>query len=59
MNHTAEKLIVWKPPLQVITGKTIDISILLVFMFWDVVYCTRYKDKEYNGLLGNTKSSEI
>ena len=41
MNHTAEKSLGWKPPLQVLTGQTIDISILLCFLFWDVVYVTR------------------
>ena len=59
MNHTAERSIGWRPPLQVLTGQTIDISIILVFMFWDVVYCARLKDKDYNGQIGNDKSSEI
>ena len=40
MNHTARKSLGWRPPLEVLTGQTIDISILLCFMFWDVVYCS-------------------
>ncbi len=59
MNHTAEKSLDWRPPLQVLTGQTIDISIMLCFLFWDVVYCTRYKDKKYRGQIGSDKSSEI
>ena len=59
MNHTAEKSLGWRPPLQVLTGQTIDISIILCFLFWDVVYCTRYKEKDYKGQIGSTKSSEI
>ena len=59
MNHTAEKSLGWRPPLQVLTGQTIDISILLIFMFWDVVYCSRYEDKQYKGQIGSQKSSEI
>ena len=59
MNHTAEKSLGWRPPLQVLTGQTIDISIILCFLFWDVVYCTRYKDKHFHGQVGSSKSSEI
>ena len=59
MNHTAEKSLGWRPPLQVLTGQTIDISILLCFLFWDVVYCERYEDHQYKGQVGSTKSSEI
>ena len=36
MNHTAEKSLGWQTPLQVLTGQTTDISILLVFLFWDM-----------------------
>ena len=42
MNHTAERSLNWRPPLEVLTGRTVDISILLIFMFWDVVYIERY-----------------
>jgi hypothetical protein len=38
MNHTAEESLGDVPPLQVLLGHTIDISILLIFLFWDVVY---------------------
>jgi len=59
MNHTAEKSLGWVPPLQVLTGQTIDISKLLFFVFWDVVYVPRYKDNEYFGQLGSDKKHEI
>lgn len=59
MNHTAEKSLGWRPPLQVLTGQTVDISCMLIFLFWDVVYVTRHKDSQYNGEVGSTKSSEI
>ena len=36
-----------------------DISILLLFLFWDVVYVKRYKDSNYSGMIGDQKSSEI
>jgi len=38
MNHTAEKSLGNLPPLQILEGHTIDISILLYFLFWDIVY---------------------
>ena len=59
MNHTAEKSLGWRPPLQVLTGQTVDISKLLYFIFWDVVYAKRYKDSKYNGQVGNKKTNEI
>ena len=59
MNHTSERSLNWKPPLQMLTGQTIDISILLQFLFWDVVYVARYNDHQYHGQIGSTKSSEI
>ena len=59
MNHTSEKSLDWRPPLQVLTGQTIDISILLCFLFWDVVYVSRYDDTVYHGQVGSRKSSEI
>ena len=59
MNHTAEKSLGWRPPLEVLTGQTVDISICLVFIFWDVVYVPRYKDHDYSGQPGENKSSEI
>ena len=42
-----------------LTGQTIDISILLQFLFWDVVYVSRYDNHQYHGQIGSTKSSEI
>ena len=59
MNHTAEESLGWRPPLEVLTGQTVDISILLCFLFWDVVYVSRYEDAHYHGQIGSTKSSEI
>ena len=59
MNHTSERSLNWKPPLQVLTGQTIDISILLQFLFWDIVYVLRYDDHQYHGQIGSKKSSEI
>ncbi len=59
MNHTSERSLDWRPPLEVLTGQTIEISILLVFLFWDVVYVARYNDQHYQGQVGSKKSSEI
>ena len=59
MNHTSEKSLKWRPPLEVLTGQTIDISAMLCFLFWDVVYVARYKSSEYQGQVGSKKSSEI
>ena len=38
MNHTAEKSLGDCPPLQLVYGHTINISILFLFLFWDIVY---------------------
>ena len=46
MNLTAERILGWRPPLEVLTGQTQDISILLYFMFWDIVYCARHANKQ-------------
>ena len=59
MNHTAERSLGWRPPLEVLTGETLDISIMLIFLFWDVVYVSRYKDEHYSGQPGSKKSSKI
>jgi hypothetical protein len=40
-NHTANKILEWKAPLQFLTGETTDISILLHFTFFDKVYISR------------------
>jgi hypothetical protein len=58
MNHTAEESFIWRPPLEMLTGQTIDVSILLIFLFWDVVYFSRYDDTGYRGQVGSNKSSE-
>jgi hypothetical protein len=59
MNVTAEKSLGGRPPLQVLTGQTQDISIFLLFLFWDVVYIEHYKDHQYPNQVGSKKSSEI
>ena len=59
MNHTAERSLGWKTPMEVYTGQTPDISKFMLFMFWDVVYCARLKSKTYTGLIGSTESNEI
>ena len=59
MNHTSERSLGWRPPLEVLTGQTIDISIMLCFMFWDVVYCSRLPDDTYKKPVGNDISDEI
>ena len=59
MNHTAEQSLGDRPPLQLIYGHTIDISILFLFLFWDIVYISRYKDSSYQGQPGSCKSDEI
>ena len=59
MNHTAERSLGWRTPLQVLTGQTPDISILLVFLFYDVVYVARYKDATYSGQPGSPETDEI
>ena len=58
-NHTAERSLGWRTPLEVLTGQTTDISILLLFLFWDIVYVTRYAEEEYSNQIGSKKSSEI
>ena len=59
MNLTAEKSLGWRTPLEVLTGQAQDISIALVFMFWDVVYVPRYKGENYTGMPGDEKSTEV
>ena len=59
MNMTAEKSLGWRTPLEVLTGQTTDISIMLCFLFWDVVYVPRYEGKDYSNQIGSKKSSEI
>ena len=59
MNHTAEKSLGWRIPISLLDGQTHDISILLIFIFWDIVYCRRYEDHSYKGQIGSVKSNEI
>jgi hypothetical protein len=59
MNATAEKSLGGRLPLQVLLGQTIDISIYLLFLFWDIVYVPRYKGKKYQRQVGSQKSDEI
>ena len=58
MNCTAEKSLGWRPPLQVLTGQTIDISILLLFLFWDLVYVSRYEKDDCN-YTGSDEANEV
>jgi len=46
MNFTAERSLGWRPPTEVATGITQDISTLLCFMFWDIVHCARHASKQ-------------
>ena len=59
MNMTAEKSLGWRTPLQVLTGETTDISMLLCFVFWDRVCVKRYKDKSHSGQIGSEESNEM
>ncbi len=56
---TAQKSLGWRTPLEVATGVTPDISIMMCFLFWDVVYCARHKEKDYTKQVGSLKSNEI
>jgi len=46
MNLTAEKTLGWRPPQEVAAGETPDISILLCFMFGDIVCCACHANKQ-------------
>ena len=59
MNHTCEKSLKGRPPLQVLNGVTIDISILLIFLFWDRVYVSRDGDSNYSDEVGDEKTNRI
>ena len=43
LNHLATKSLDWRTPMQVLTGETSDISIFLLFHFWEEVYYTNVK----------------
>ena len=55
MNLTAERSLHWRTPMEVATGQTPDISAVLYFMFWDVVYVARY----VNDQPGSQKGQEV
>jgi len=55
MKLTAERSLGWRPPMEVATGITQDISMLLHFMFWDIVHCARHANKQP----GSQKGQEI
>ena len=73
MNRTCERSLVWRPPLEVLSGQTIDISVTLCFLFWDVVYVDRIpgrtiEDQDQEGskraaaqkrLVGSSEPGEI
>ncbi len=59
MNHTAEKSLKWCTLLEVLTGVTTDISILLCFLFWDIFYVPCYKTAQYHGQVGSQNLHEI
>ncbi len=58
-NHTAQKVLGWRTPIEVLTGQTPDISILTCFLFWDIVYVARHKGGDFQNQLGSIKSDEI
>ena len=41
LNHLSTKSLDWRTPMQVLTGETSDISIFLLFHFWEEVYYTK------------------
>ena len=59
MNLTSERSLGWRPPLEVLENVTKDISILLMFLFWDKVYIKRYKDNNYSGQIGSDLYDKI
>jgi len=59
MNHTAEESLKYRTPMEVLTGTTPDISKIPTFVFFDVVYTHRYKDKNFSGQIGSEGTSEI
>jgi hypothetical protein len=55
----AERSLNWRPPLEILIGQAIVISIMLVFMFWAVVYVRRNTGSTYSGKPGSIKSNGI
>ena len=58
MNCTAEESLGWRPPLEALSGQTIDISILLIFLFWDLAFVAR-NDKDDENFTGSDKANEV
>jgi len=58
-NHTAKKSLGNQPPLQILEDFTIDISILLYFLFWDIMCVSCIEDNEYHQQIGSRKSSLV
>ena len=44
--------------MEVLTGQTIDISVLLLFLFWDPVYVAR-NDRDDRNCTGSDKANEV
>ena len=59
MNRTLEESLGSRIPMSILTGETIDISIFLVFLFWDFVYVPRCEGTDYSRQIGSQKSDEI
>jgi len=59
MNHIAKKSLGNQPRLQILKGFTIDISILLYFLFWDIVCVSRVEDNKHHRQIGSRKSSLV
>ena len=39
MNHAAQERLGWRTPTEWLLGCTPDISVLLIFIFWEPVHC--------------------
>jgi len=45
MDRAAVKSLDYRTPLEVLTGQTLDISVLLQYSFWGPVYIKRYESQ--------------
>ena len=45
--------------MEVLTGNTPDISVFTCYLFWDVCYVARHKNKKFKNQLGSVESDEI
>jgi len=59
MNMTAERSLGWRTPLEALTGQIPDISIMLLFLYGDIVYVDRLPDRTYRGQIGSKKQARI